>query len=180
MDAADAAELVGPAIEPDDSTWADIGAGTGTFTKVLAELLGPKGVVYAFDRDREAVRELWQLTQSDHERPASAQIMASVADLFALPDLPSLDGVLLANVLHFIPAHAQGRALTSLAERLAATGRMLVIEYDRRPPSRWVPHPVSRERLHALASESGLRAPEIVATKPSVYSGALYGAVLRR
>src|SRR3954468_10515789 len=80
-------------------TWADLGAGTGNFSWALAELIGTQATIYAIDRDAKAIRAL-------HQRIAQAnpgtRIIPQQADLTHPLDLPALDGVLMANALHFI------------------------------------------------------------------------------
>src|SRR5215204_1096186 len=79
--------------------WADLGAGAGAFTLALADLIGPTGTIHALDQDRGALR--------DQERamarlfPAVA-VHYRVADFTRPLDLPPLDGVVMANSLHFV------------------------------------------------------------------------------
>jgi ubiquinone/menaquinone biosynthesis C-methylase UbiE len=61
VDDATSLKLLRPLVPQAGETWADIGAGSGVFTRALARLLGSEGVVYAVDRDREAVRRLGSL-----------------------------------------------------------------------------------------------------------------------
>ena len=86
---------------------------------------------------------------------------------FELPGLeePSLDGILLANALHFVPD--AGVVLARLTKRLRPGGRVVFVEYDRRGASRWVPYPIPAAQLPALAASAGLSAPAITATRPS-------------
>ncbi len=58
MEQSDAVRLIGAAVPAGAATWADLGAGSGTFTLALASLLGPGGIVYAVDRDTDALRKL--------------------------------------------------------------------------------------------------------------------------
>jgi len=46
------------AVAGQDGAWADLGAGEGTFTRALSEILGAASRIYAVDRDRAAVAEL--------------------------------------------------------------------------------------------------------------------------
>jgi trans-aconitate methyltransferase len=170
----EAAALVAPAVHAvQGAVWADLGAGGGTFTRALARLLGPPAVVHAVDRDAGAMRALH-----------GAGIVTHVADFAdaaawrALP-LPPLDGVLLANALHFVPARGQGAVLARVAERLAPGGRLVVVEYDDRPASRWVPYPVPYARLGAVVPE-GMTAPSRVGERRSAYGGAMYAAFSAR
>jgi SAM-dependent methyltransferase len=175
--AAEARDLLRPALPAaGDATarWADLGAGRGTFTRALAELLGPAGVVYAVERDPGALAALRALA-------AHSTVVVAEGDFTRpLPALPvALDGLLLANALHFVPDAAATLArLTS--SHLAPGGRVVAIEYDRRPPSRWVPYPIDADRLPALAASAGLGEPTIVATRPSTFGGRMYVGVMER
>ena len=56
---------------------------------------------------------------------------------------------------------------------------MVLVEYDRRPASRWVPFPVDAAALPALAARAGLGAPTPIGERPSAYGGRIYAAVMR-
>jgi SAM-dependent methyltransferase len=86
-----------------------------------------------------------------------------------------LDGVLLANALHFV--RDPERVLARLVEQLRPGGRAIVVEYDRREASQWVPFPIPASRWPRLAESAGLAEPAITATRPSSYSGVLYTGV---
>lgn len=159
----------------DSETWADLGAGTGTFTRALASLVGAGGRVIAVDRDAHALGAIRAWAARLGGRPAVAVVEADVA---APPELPPLDGVVMANVLHFM-ADA-GAVLSRVAARLKPGGRMVLIEYEGRRPSRWVPYPVSAARFVELAADAGLSPPRVVATRPSAFGGEMYVAVAAR
>src|SRR4051794_16794510 len=76
--------------------WADLGAGTGNFTRGLAELVGKNATIFAIDRNAQAVKQL----SAEQPRPGTwAKILPREGD-FTLPlELPSLDGIMLANAL---------------------------------------------------------------------------------
>jgi ubiquinone/menaquinone biosynthesis C-methylase UbiE len=177
MNHADAVALLRAAIPAaDGETWADLGAGSGVFTRALAEVVGPAGRVIAVDRDTRGLASIraW----GARERNAAADVSVLQADVSAAMDLPPLDGVVMANVLHFI-ADAAG-ALGRIAAHLRPGGRLVLIEYEGRRPSPWVPHPVSAARFADLAAGAGLTQPRVVATRPSAYGGELYVAVAER
>jgi SAM-dependent methyltransferase len=177
MDVRDAAALIAPAIRHHGRTWADLGAGAGTFTRALASLLGPAGCVYAVERDRGAVARLRAIAK-DGRDAASAQVVPVHGDFTRPMDLPPLDGALFANALHFVSAAGQAEVLRRIARGARAGGQIVVVEYEKRGPSRWVPYPVSLARLAELAREAELGAPVSLGTRPSAFGGTLYAAAM--
>ena len=166
----DAVALLAPAVQGHHGPWADLGAGDGTFTRALVTLLGPQDRVYAVDRDASSVRTLRNLSR---ELPNVVAIEADVGRPIELPE--PLSGMLLANVLHFLPDPS--RVLAALRPLLRTDGRVVIVEYDRREASRWVPFPLPMHELPAVLERARLAAPEIVATRPSRYQGTLYVAL---
>ncbi|HEX6042162.1 class I SAM-dependent methyltransferase [Longimicrobium sp.] len=171
MNDRDAADLLRPAVKPAPSArWADLGAGTGTFTRALATLLGPDAEIHAVDADARALRTL-----RDDAPTAGPRIHVHHADFTRRLPLPPLDGILMANALHFV--RDQPAMVTLGASYLRPGGRLVVIEYENRSASRWVPHPVPFARLVDLVADAGLTPPRIVGRRPSAYGGEMYVAV---
>lgn len=180
MDPTEAVDLIRPAVDPGSATWADLGAGRGTFTRALASILGRGSRVLAVDRDRRAVRALQRLAGGP---PGEAQVVAIRGDFHRLDQLPQfsgieLDGVLFANALHF--ASDVTSILLQAARHLRSEGRLVVIEYDGASPSRWVPHPLPEDRLQKVAPRAGFTEPRVVARRQAAYRGAMYCAVCTR
>lgn len=178
MNERDAQSLIASAVSKGAGVWADFGAGDGTFTRALLHVLGPEGRVYAVDRDPAALETLRRRAER-----AAAHVIPVVADLFQpleLPDLApgGLDGLLVANTLHFFPDPAV--VLARLVAWLRPGGRAVVVEYDGRRASRWVPYPIARVQLPEIVRRAGLSPPTITATKPSAYGGTLYVAATER
>ena len=176
MDLRDAVALIESAVGQSRGVWADLGAGTGTFTRALATLLASGSRIYAVDRDRRAVAALRKINVSGVEIIA-VQADFTQLDGSALGGL-SLDGLLLANALHF--ASGADDVLRSLVRRLAPRGRVVVVEYDRRVPSRWIPFPISAADLEKMALTVGLSPFRVTATRPSEYAGMMYSATADR
>ena len=176
MDVSDAAHLIEDAVRGTGGTWADLGCGDGTFTLALHRLLGPTSRVYAVDRDPQALEALRRRTA---DVPAILPVTADFTSELELPGhAGSLDGILLANSLHYV--EDAERVLTSWAARLRPEGRAVFVEYDRRGSSRWVPYPVPPSRLQQLATAAGLQAPVITRVQPSEFTGNLYAAFTTR
>jgi SAM-dependent methyltransferase len=181
----EAAQLIRGAVldpdgEPAGREWADLGAGSGTFSFALAELLGDGAEVLAVDREEAALASLRGGIRARSGR-AGARVIPLRADFRDLGGVEALtdrvlDGALFANALHFDPD--AGRTLSRVAARLSPGGRLVVVEYQDRPPNPWVPHPLPVARLEAVAREQGLGTPDVVGERPSSYGGFLYCAVL--
>jgi ubiquinone/menaquinone biosynthesis C-methylase UbiE len=156
--------------------WADLGAGIGNFTWALRELLGPIGTIYAVDRDGKAIRQQReQLANAGH----GAAIVPLQADFTQRLDLPALDGILMANALHFI--RNQQSALALAISYLRPGGRMLLVEYDVIVPLPWTPFPVPFARFQALAADVGLIQTVKIGTRVSPSSGVtMYAAIATR
>ena len=175
-----ALDLIRAAVPP-GGTWADLGAGAGVFTAALAELVGESGRVLAVDSSPASIRALRELAASP--RPGCAPIEPALADFLRIDDAAivratHLDGALFANSLHFT-ADA-GAALSTTARRVRPGGRIVVVEYDDRPASRWVPYPLGFERLRQIAAACELPEPQKLAARPSAYGGIMYAALLEK
>jgi SAM-dependent methyltransferase len=109
-------------------------------------------------------------------------VITVVADFTAPFDLPGegakLDGLLFANALHF--ARDAGQVLMRLASGLRSGGRVVIVEYDRRGASRWVPFPIPSSGLSDLMAGAGFTPPIETARQPSAYGGDLYVAYAER
>ncbi len=154
--------------------WADLGAGGGDFARALSALLGSGGAVYAVDRDARAIRRLQALATEAR----SAAVVPIQADFTRPLELEGLDGILIANALHFTPD--QAAVLRQVSGYLKPGGRLLVVEYDKRAASPWVPFPVSFRRFKELAAEAGLSAPLHLGSRRSAFGGEIYAALSSR
>jgi SAM-dependent methyltransferase len=154
-------------VRPQD--WCDLGCGTGTFTTALAELLAPGSTIHAVDLDQKALEEI-------PDRYDGVQIRKILGDLRSSNlRLPSVDGILMANSLHFIrEQHLLLKRLVSL------TDRFLIVEYERSRPNLWGPFPVGFAKLRELFSEVGVERVEKLATTRSRFGGAMYSAAAER
>lgn len=153
-------------------TWADLGAGTGAFTLALADLIGPHGVIHAIDRDRAALAELRSAFVS---AVPQAELRPQAADFTRRLDLGDLDGVVMANSLHFV--EDKTRVLSLVRGYLKRGGRLILVEYDSDRGNTWVPHPLSFETWKGVASEAGFVETRKLATVPSRFLRQIYSAL---
>lgn len=154
MEIADAADLIRPAVTHLGGVWADLGAGSGTFTFALASLLGKDGVVYAVDREGHGLTIGGRAGST--EADGVAAVVPVIADFRDPLPLADLDGVVMANSLHFVAEEEQLSVLAKIVTYLKVGGAFVLVEYDQRRGSPWVPFPVPFERFGQLAGEVGL------------------------
>ena len=164
--------LAGAVTQGEGGTWADLGAGTGAFTLALADLIGPHGVIHAIDRDRASLAELRSAFVS---AVPQAELRVQTADFTRRLDLSGLDGVVMANALHFVENKAAVLAL--VRGYLKHGGRLLLVEYDSDRGNTWVPHPLSFETWREVAADAGFVETRRLAAVPSRFLRRIYSAL---
>ena len=164
--------LAGGVRQNEGGTWADLGAGSGAFTLALADLIGPHGVIHAVDRDRGALAEL---RSSFVSAVPQAEVRTHVADFTRRLELADLDGVVMANSLHFVDDKIPVVAL--VRGYLRSGGRLLLVEYDSDHGNPYVPHPMTFDTWRSLAAEAGFVDTQRLASVPSRFLRQIYSAL---
>jgi len=158
---------------PGPTTWADLGCGDGTFTLALADLLAAGSAIHAMDRNGPALGSI----PPEHH---GVRITTHRGDFTKQPwPFDDLDGILMANSLHYVPA--QAAFIRQSESRMKPQRRFVIVEYDTDEPNRWVPYPVSRARVSALFEAAGYSSIRLLASRPSLYRrAALYAVLIAR
>ncbi|MGZ6343873.1 MAG: class I SAM-dependent methyltransferase [Candidatus Limnocylindrales bacterium] len=175
MDQRDHVGLIEGGVRNGGTVWADLGSGNGAFTLALAELLGPGGTIHSVDRDAGVLREQ---ARAMNQRFPGVTLLQQRADFTRPLDLPALDGVVMANSLHFVRDKVPVLAL--VGGYLRAGGRLVLVEYDAERGNPWVPYPVSFRTWPGLASAAGFPLTRLLARVPSRFLGAIYAALTTR
>ncbi len=138
----------------DGSVVADIGAGSGWFTIRLARRVGPQGLVYAEDVQKEMINAI--------SRRVSREGLANVRPWLGQkndPNLPaaSIDAVLMVDAYHEIENRVA--VLRNLARALKPQGRIGVVDFrlDGTGPGPSIEERVSPDVVVRDATEAGLR-----------------------
>ena len=124
---------------------ADIGAGTGFYTRRLAKAVGERGLVYAVEIQPEMLELLTNKLAAEHIRNVKA-VLGTVTD----PKLPpaSLDLILMVDVYHeFDHPYEMAQAM---CRALKPGGRMVLVEFRAEDPD------VPIKRVHKM-SEAQVR-----------------------
>src|SRR5947209_19367694 len=81
-------------VQDTKTIWADLGCGSGLFTRALAELLFSGSIIYAVDKS----------ISSFQKNVSNKIVIKTIESDFVSDDLSllNLDGILMANSLHFV------------------------------------------------------------------------------
>lgn len=178
MNHADHVNLLREGVSSTGGVWADLGSGTGAFTLALAELIrtteGEGATLYSVDRDGGALREQGRLMFA---RFPTVRAHFLTQDFTQPLILPLLDGLVMANSLHFIRHDQQLPLLRRLRELLKPGGRFLLVEYNTDQGNQWVPYPLSDGKWAALATAAGFASTRLLSRRPSRFLGEIYSAL---
>jgi ubiquinone/menaquinone biosynthesis C-methylase UbiE len=152
--------------------WADLGCGNGLFTKALATLLVDGSTIYAIDKA--------DIFHADNRvSKSNTSVIFRKLDIEKEElKLPPLDGILMANVLHYVKD--KGSFLEKLKRILKPEGAFILVEYDTDiPVSHWVPFPVSFNAAVQLFRQAGYKKIEKSGSRASLFQHSnLYSAII--
>lgn len=147
-------------------TWADLGCGAGTFTYALAECLAAGSTIYAIDAVQQHLAAYRNNVTINFE---SANFEEDTLQL------PLLDGILMANALHFVKE--KNSFLEKAAQYFRGNKKLLIVEYDTNSSSKWVPFPINFNNLKAILTEAGYKKTERLGQLNSAFGGTMYAAI---
>lgn len=158
-----------------DGIWADFGSGRGAFTLALADLLKPDGRIYSIDQDSHALNTQKKAFHNHFDSQSHPSIHYMPQDYTQSLDLPPLDGVLMANSLHF---HRRKDHVVALLQRyLRPEGVFILVEYNVDRGNHWVPYPLSYATWQELAQRLGFRSTKLLARRSSSFLKEFYSAL---
>jgi ubiquinone/menaquinone biosynthesis C-methylase UbiE len=152
--------------------WADLGSGGGAFTLALADLIGLTGEIYSVDKDGRALKEQEQAMRKNFP---VVSVHYVTADFTRPLDLPPLDGIIMANALHFL--REKDTVVQLLRRYLRPNGRLILVEYNVDRGNPWVPYPLSYDTWAVLVRKNGFTETRLLATVPSRFLKEMFSAV---
>ena len=172
----DHVNLLKPADIKPGGLWADLGAGSGAFTFATRELTGATASIYAVDQDRASLNEL---EQSYSARFGNSQNLNLIVGDFSRDlELPILDGIVMANSLHFFKD--KEKILHGVSSYLKPNGVLLIVEYNVDSGNPWVPYPFSFETWCKLVPRADFSEPRLLAKVPSRFLREFYSAACNK
>jgi len=167
--------IAGLSLKP-GMTIADIGAGSGLFSRPLAKAVGPNGKVYAVDIQQDLLDYI-----DKRDKEENIRNVRTVLGEFNDPKLPArdVDVAFINDVLH----HIQNRAayLKALGTYLKPSGRIAIIEMNKDDPN--TPHKaqpellVSRDEILKWMSDAGFK---LVQEHPDLFPGTKWYLIFGR
>jgi ubiquinone/menaquinone biosynthesis C-methylase UbiE len=128
---------------------ADIGSGSGLFTRPIAKAVQPKGIVYAVDID-EALLAIVDRSAKEAGLDNVRTIRGAATDA----NLPEpVDLIFICDTLHHIGNHAT--YVKNLRKHLKPGGRVAVIDFSDRWPDGHEPMRYSLAQLDAWMKDAG-------------------------
>ena len=156
--------------------YADLGSGSGAFTLALRELVGLDSTIHAVDKDKSSLDEL---EKAHRARFHSTEHLTLLPNDFSRPlNLPPLDGIVMANSLHFFKD--KEKILRHVREFLKPNGALIIVEYNVDSGNMWVPYPLTFETDRTLAPRAGFSEPRLLAKVPSRFLKEFYSAIAYR
>jgi len=175
MNHTDHVNLLRDGIPDPGGIWADLGSGGGAFTLALADLLGPTGQIYSIDKKKNRLR---RQAEEMRNRFPGTNLQTITADYTHPLDLPALDGLLMANALHF--QRNKDGVLQLVHSYLRPGGCLILVEYNVDRGNFWVPHPLSYPTWEKLAGRNGFVGTRLLHTRPSHFLHEIHSAVSYR
>jgi SAM-dependent methyltransferase len=155
--------------------WADLGAGSGAFTRALADLLPPDSTIHAVDKDNGALAENERAYARFARGRDVPRLETHAGDFTSDLGLPPLDGIVMANSLHFV--RDKGPVLARVRALLKPGAPLILVEYDADNGNPWVPYPLSFDSWKRVAVASGFAEPRFLDAEPSRFLRRIYSAV---
>lgn len=166
--------LIEKAVHKPLGIWADLGSGAGAFTLALRDMAGPEVEIYSVDKYAPSLDDQ---EKAFEEMFPGSKIHYLHMDFTEDMPLPLLDGILMANSLHFLKD--QDKYLLKLHRYLKPNGTLLLVEYNASEGNAWVPYPISFEKFEMLAEKTGYEKPKFLKSIPSHFLNEIYSAVTK-
>jgi ubiquinone/menaquinone biosynthesis C-methylase UbiE len=149
--------------------WADLGCGSGLFSRALASLLPQQSKILCIDKAGPG----WKANETNN-----VELEFIKAD-FSMYEFENgkFDGFMMANSLHYIKN--KPLLIDRLVPALRPNGSIVIVEYDSESPNFWVPYPITYGKLKSLFLNNDINKITKIGEWPSRFGRMMYCCEIR-
>jgi len=144
--------------------WADLGCGSGLFSRALATVLPQQSKILCLDKASPG----WKASETNH---VALEFIKADFSKYEFEN-GKFDGFMMANSLHYIKNKAL--LVNRLVSGLRPNGTILIIEYDTGSSNFWVPYPITYEKLKNLFLDNNINKVTKIGERPSRFGSIMY------
>lgn len=162
-------------LDKPNGIWVDAASGDGVFAETLIEQSPSTLLVIGLDL---------RLSAAERFRNAVCRVVnkgiALQADISSPLPVRSVDGILVANGLHFFQEKQQAEILENFAQALKDGGSLIIVEYNTARPTAAVPFPIPLQSMDRLLTTSGFEQAKNTSRVKSSYLGEMYAVLTNK
>jgi ubiquinone/menaquinone biosynthesis C-methylase UbiE len=157
-----------------EGIWVDAASGDGVFAEVLLELSRSTLIVIGIDLRRSAVENF------NHAVCHANTAIALQANLNSPLPIRPIDGILIANGLHFFDQSIQIRILDNCYRALKDSGSLVIVEYNTAESTGVVPFPIPIASIDGLIATCGFEPVNKTTRVDSTYLEEMYAILTKK
>ena len=147
--------------------WADLGCGTGLFSRALATLLPPQSRILCIDTESPG----WEVNSTNN---VELKFIKGDFNKYEFEN-DKFDGIMMANSLHYVKN--KPLLINRLFPAIKPNGTIAIVEYDSESANSWVPYPITYEKLKKLFPDNEIRK---IGERPSRFGSKMYCCEIKR
>jgi ubiquinone/menaquinone biosynthesis C-methylase UbiE len=141
--------------------WADLGCGSGLFSRAVAELLPTQSRILCIDTASPG----WEISTTNN---VALEFIKADFNRYEF-EKENFHGFIMANSLHYIKNKSV--LIDRLFSALKPNGKIAIVEYDSDTANHWVPYPITFEKLKRLFPNNKISK---IGERPSRFGSMMY------
>ena len=162
----EAIELIAPLrIESEEpQLWADLGCGSGLFSRALATRLPQQSRILCIDKSGPG----WKSIEANN---VGLEFIKADFNKYEFEN-GKFHGFLMANSLHYIKNKPS--LINRLVPAMRPNGTIVIVEYDTESANLWVPYPITYEKLKSLFLNNSMNKITRIGERRSRFGSMMY------